>query len=68
MANANAALLDGKPINYQAYFPHLSTPYGGSNNGDKVVGVGVEAQFGSIRRPFADIDISDTNIYIDFSL
>jgi hypothetical protein len=64
MANANAALLDGKTINYQYYFPNVTSPYSNSDNGDKVVGAGIEVSNVADNR--ATMDISDTNIYIDF--
>ncbi len=64
MANANAALLDGKTINYQYYFPNVSSPYSNSDNGDKVVGAGIEVS--NVAENIATMDISDTNIYIDF--
>jgi len=62
---ASAALLDGKTINYQYYFPTLASPYPGADNGNKVVGPGIEVS------NFVDgrgtLDVSDTNIFMDFT-
>lgn len=61
---ANATLLDGKTINYQYYFPDLLSPYPTADNGNKFVSVGIEVFNVSDDR--ATMDISDTNIFVDF--
>lgn len=62
---ATAGLIfDGETITYQYYFPNLASPYTNADNGDKLVGVGVEVSNVADNR--ATMDISDTNIYIDY--
>ena len=58
----NAALLAGKTINYQYYHENSGSIY--ADNGDKLVGSGVEIN--SLYFSYATIDISDSNFYIDF--
>ena len=62
---AAGLIFDGQTITYQYFFPDLASPYGNADNGDKVVGAGVEiSNFVDGRGP---MDISDTNIYMDFT-
>ncbi len=61
---ANAVLLDGKTLNYQYYFEDLDSPYPFADNGDKIVGAGVEVS--DVIDGRGTIDISDTNIFVDF--
>jgi hypothetical protein len=63
--NANAVLLDGATINYQYYYPDSGSPYGFADNGNKVVGAGIEVS--NIADSTGTIDISDTNIFVDFT-
>lgn len=62
---SQAALLDGKTVNYQYYFPGLGSPYGNAANGDYVVGAGVEVS--NIADGRGTLDISDSNLYIDYA-
>ncbi len=39
---ANAGIFDGQTVNYQYYFPDLSTPYAAAANGNYLVDSGVE--------------------------
>ena len=39
---ANAGIFDGQTVNYQYYFPDLSTPYAAAANGDYLVDSAVE--------------------------
>jgi hypothetical protein len=67
--NVSATLLDGKTINYQYYYPNLSSPYSNAGNGNYVVGPGVEITNianGSLGYHYGTIDISDSNIYVAF--
>lgn len=64
-SNANAVLLDGATINYQYYYPNSGSPYAGADNGNKVVGAGIEVS--NIADSTGTIDISDTNIFVDFT-
>ncbi len=63
--NVNAALLDGETVTYQYYFPSTTSPYSNAANGDYVVGAGVEIS--NVADNQATLDISDTNLYIDYS-
>lgn len=64
-SNANAVLLDGATITYQYYYPNSGSPYAGADNGNKVVGAGIEVS--NIADSTGTIDISDTNIFVDFT-
>jgi hypothetical protein len=63
---AGATLLDGRTVNYQYFFPNSATPYSGADNGNKLVGAGVEVS--NVAAGVATMDISDTNLFIDFSV
>ena len=65
LSTAHAALFLGTTVNYQYYFPNSSSPYPNADNGNKLVGPGVEIS------NFVDgrgtMDISDTNIFMVFT-
>ena len=61
---AGAQSFDGATLNYQYYFPNSSTPYPAADNGSFVVGPGIEVDNVSDDR--ATLDISGSNIFIDF--
>ena len=61
---AGAQSFDGATLNYQYYFPNSSSPYAAADNGSFVVGPGVEVDNVSDDR--ATLDISGSNIFIDF--
>lgn len=63
--NANAAFLSGQTITYQYYFPNTSSPANGAASGNYVVGSGVEVN--NAFANFVSVDISDTNILVNFS-
>lgn len=63
---ANASLLDGQTVNYQYFYPDMSTPFGNAPNGDYVVGPGVEIT-NFIEGGGGDIDLRDTQIAVLFS-
>jgi PEP-CTERM motif len=62
---ANAQTFDGSTLDYQYYFPDSTSPYSGADNGSFVVGAGVEVT--NIVDNVGTLDISGTNIFIDFS-
>jgi hypothetical protein len=62
---AQATLLLGTTVDYQYYFPTSTTPVSFADNGNKLVGAGVEVS--NIGGGFGTMDISDTNIFIDFN-
>lgn len=64
---ANATLLEGKTVNYQYYFPTLADPYE-ADNGNKVVGAGIEVSDVVAGWLDATLDISDTNLLMDFAI
>ena len=41
--NASATLFDGQTVNYRYLFPDINIPYRNADNGNKVVGPGIEA-------------------------
>jgi len=63
-SQASATLLDGQTVTYQYLFPDLSSNYSGADNGDYVVGLGVEVL--NVADDRATMDISDTNLYVDY--
>ena len=65
LSTAQAALFNGKTLNYQYYYPDLSSPYPGAANGNYVVGPGVEINNFVDNR--GTMDLSDTNIFMDFT-
>ncbi len=62
---ANAALLSGETLNYQYFFPDLSSPYSNAQNGDFVVGPGVEIT--NVVDGAGTLDASDTQITVLFA-
>lgn len=62
---ATAAPIMGSTVNYQYYFPNLSSPYRGADNGNKVVGAGIEVS--NVADTRATMDITATQIIVDFS-
>lgn len=64
--NAHSAFLNGQTVTYQYFFPNTSTPYGFASNGNYLVGPGTEVS--NIADNMGTLDISDTNLLIDFSL
>lgn len=65
-SSAQASLLEGKTINYQYYYPTITSAYPNASNGDHVVGSGVEVP--NISENVGALDISDTNLYVDYAL
>jgi len=63
-ATAANATFTGATVNYQYYYPNVSSPYSGAANGNYVVGPGVEIS--DVAAGHATMDISAANIYIDF--
>lgn len=66
-----ATLLNGKLIGYQYYYPTIATPYGDvgsgfgmASNGSHLVGNGIEVE--NLADMTATLDISDTNLYVQF--
>ena len=60
-----AALLTGETVNYQYYFPSLGSPYGSADNGNKLVGAGVEVS--NLVDGQGTLDISDTTLLVAFT-
>ena len=65
VGSASAAPLLGSTVNYQYYFPNLASAYGSADNGNKVVGAGVEVS--NIADNRGTMDISASQIIIDFA-
>lgn len=61
---AHSAPFWGETVNYTYYFPTSGNTYGYSDNGNVVVGAGVEVA--NMVDNVASMDISDTNIRVDF--
>ena len=62
---AHAGIFDGNTINYQYYFPNLSTPYASAGNGDYLVNSGVEIS--NVVDGFGTIDFSGDEFVISFA-
>lgn len=62
---ASAAPLMGSTVNYQYYYPDLASPYGGADNGNKVVGAGVEVS--NIVDNMGTMDITASQIIVAFT-
>jgi PEP-CTERM motif-containing protein len=62
---AFGALLDGKTVEYQYFYPNNTTPYLGADNGNKVVGAGIEVT--NIADNDGTLDISDTNLLVRYT-
>lgn len=63
---SSALLLDGKTVEYQYLWDDISTYWAGADNGNKVVGAGIEVS--NIVSGVGTMDISDTNLYVDFTV
>jgi len=63
-SNAFAVLLDGNTVEYQYLFNTINTNYANADNGNKVVGAGIEVS--NVADSMASLDLSDTNIYVDY--
>ena len=61
----SASLLDGQTVEYQYLFDTITTPYSSADNGNKLVGAGVEVS--NIVDNDGTMDISDTNLFVDFT-
>ena len=64
-ASATGALLEGHNVEFQWLFPTINTPYADADNGSKLVGPDCEVN--GVAGTSGSIDISDTNILIDFN-
>ncbi len=62
---AHAGIFDGNTINYQYYFPNLSTPYASAGNGDYLVDTGVEIS--NVVDGFGTLDFSGDEFVISFA-
>lgn len=62
---ANAGVFDGHTVNYQYYFPNLSTPYASAGNGDYLVDTGVE--IANVVDGFGTLDFSGDEFVISFA-
>ena len=62
---ANAGLFDGQQVEFQYYFPDLSSPYGGSANGTYLVGPGAEV-LNLVDGNSRTLDLDGNNITADF--
>lgn len=65
LSAATAAPMVGSTVNYQYYYPDLSSTYLDADNGNKLVGAGVEVS--NIVASVGTMDITATQIIIDFS-
>ena len=63
-STVDAQTFDGSTLTYQYYFPNSGTPYPDADNGSFLVGPGLEVTNVSDNR--ATLDISGSNIFIDF--
>ena len=66
LPSAQAGLLDGKTVSFTYLFPDASSVYGSGANGNYVVGAGVEIPNGVCCGFEGAVDISDSNIRVDF--
>ncbi len=62
---AFGALLNGKTVEYQYFYPTNTTPYSSADNGNKVVGPGIEVT--NIADNDGTLDISDTNLFVAYT-
>lgn len=62
---AQASLLSGNTVRYQYHFPTITTNYSNAANGNYVVGAGIEVS--NVADNTATLDLSDTNLYVDFA-
>ncbi len=61
---ASATVLDGQTVEYQYLYDTITTLYANADNGNKVVGPGIEVS--NISDSRGTMDISDTNLYVDY--
>jgi len=64
-SSASAALLDGQTVQYQYLFNTITSNYASADNGNKLVGPGIEVS--NITDNVGTIDISDTNLTANFA-
>ncbi len=62
--NTSSALMLGNTVEYQYLFPTISTNYFNASNGNYLVGPGIEVP--NVADGRATMDISDTNIFVDY--
>lgn len=62
---ASAQSFDGATLDYQYYYPDSTSPYNNADNGSFVVGAGIEVT--NISDNMGTLDISGTNILVDFT-
>lgn len=62
---ANAGLFDGKTVNYQYYFPDLTTPYSAAANGNYLVSASVEIS--NVVDGYGTLDFSGDSFIISFA-
>lgn len=60
-----STLMLGQTVEYQYLFPCIGCNYGTASNGNYVVGPGVEVA--NVADYLATMDISDTNLYVDYT-
>ena len=65
-SSVNASIFDGITLNYQYYFEDLASPWAGADNGDKVIGAGIEVA--NVTSGLATMDIYDDGFFVDFSV
>ncbi len=63
---ASATLLEGKTVEYQFLYPTITTLYANADNGNKLVGPGIEVS--AIAETLGTMDISDANLLLDFAV
>ena len=66
LPSAQASLLGGKTVSFTYLFPNATSVYGSGANGNYVVGAGVEIPNGVCCGFEGAVDISDSNIRVDF--
>ncbi|MBS0299512.1 MAG: PEP-CTERM sorting domain-containing protein [Proteobacteria bacterium] len=62
---ATAGIFDGHTVNYQYYFPNLSSPYAAAGNGNYLVGSGTEIS--NVVDGLGTIDFSGNEFTVSFS-
>lgn len=63
--STSSALMQGNTVQYQYLFPDISTNYFNASNGNYLVGPGIEVA--NAVDSAGTVDISDTNILVDFN-
>ncbi|MDT7519546.1 FxDxF family PEP-CTERM protein [Rhodoferax sp. TBRC 17660] len=64
-STANAGVFTGQSVEFQYFYPNLSTPYGGASNGTFAVGAGVEVA--NVVDGIGTLDISDDGFTAHFT-